>query len=175
MIISRPPSDVWCFVSDLATTPTWRTKVTSIEPPDTLQLGQQFAATTRLLGRTWRWALELTELDEGRVLSYAVVRGVAKPHVSYLIEPDPGGTRFTMTGSVEPTGFGTRLLTRLARPALRRETTIHLSNLKRLLELESRTAPYRTRDTCRWATTRASTLDAVQCASTVGASSGGDA
>jgi uncharacterized membrane protein len=141
VIIRRAPSDVWDFVSHLATTPTWRTTVTSIEPPDTLQVGEQFSATTRLLGRTWRWVLELTELDDGRQLDYVVVQGVVKPYVSYRVEPDPDGTRFTMTGGINQFGLGGRLLTRFAHPALRRETAAHLTNLKSLLESRSHPAP----------------------------------
>jgi hypothetical protein len=122
------------YVSDLAKTPTWRTTVTSIEPPDLLRVGVQFPATTRLLGRTRRWMLEITEFEEGRHLGYVVAQGVVKPHVSYRVEPELDGTRFTMTGGIDRLGPGRRLLTSVAHPALRRETAAHLQNLERILE-----------------------------------------
>lgn len=140
VIICCAPSEVWDFVSDLARTPEWRTTVTSINPPDTLRPGEQFSGTTRLLGRTWRWVLELTELDERRQLDYVVVQGVVKPYVSYRVEPDPDGTRFTMTGGIDQLRVGGRLLAMFARPALRRETDTHLKNLKGLLESGQRPA-----------------------------------
>lgn len=134
VVIRRAPSDVWDFVSDLSRTPRWRTTVKSIEPPITFEVGAQFSATTRLLGTTWQWVLELTEIDQGRHLSYVVVQGVVKPHVSYRVAPHRDGTQFTMTGGIDQFGLGGRLLTVFARPALRRETAAHLKNLKGLLE-----------------------------------------
>lgn len=134
VVIRRDPGDVWDYVADLAETPRWRTTVTSIEPPDELRVGARFTGTTRLLGRTWRWVLELTTVDTGRELGYAVVRGVVKPRVSYLVEPHPDGTRFTLTGTLPQPGLTGRLLSPLARPALRRETAAHLRNLRRHLE-----------------------------------------
>jgi len=134
VLIRRSPLDVWDYVSDLSKTPTWRTTVTSIAPPEDLQVGAQFEGTTRLLGRTWRWVLEVTEVDVGRKLGYVVVDGVVKLAVSYGIEPSPDGTEFTLTGGVVRYGLAGRLLKPLALPALRRETAVHLENLKRLLE-----------------------------------------
>lgn len=67
--------------------------MTSIEPPVTFQVGEQFSATTRLLGKTWRWVLELTELDQGRHLSYVVVQGVVKPADIDASQPDQDTAR----------------------------------------------------------------------------------
>jgi hypothetical protein len=134
VIIRRAPSDVWEFVADLATTPTWRTTVSSIEPPDRLEVGERFSGTTRLLGRTWQWVLEVSHVDVGTALGYVVVEGIVKPHVGYRLEPVDDGTRFTMTGGIDQFGFAGRLLKPFALPALRRETAAHLSNLKDLLE-----------------------------------------
>ena len=39
VVIARLPSDVWDFVADLSMTPTWRTTVTSIDPPEALRVG----------------------------------------------------------------------------------------------------------------------------------------
>lgn len=134
MVIRRSPSDVWNYVSDLSKTPSWRTTVTSIAAPDDLQVGAQFEGTTKLLGRTWRWVLQLTEVDVGRELGYVVIDGVVKLHVSYRLEPDPDGTEFTLTGGIVRYGLAGRLLKPFAVPVLRRETAAHLENLKQILE-----------------------------------------
>jgi uncharacterized membrane protein len=136
VVIARAPIDVWDYVSDLEKTPTWRTTVTGIEPPAVLEVGERFAGTTRLLGRTWTWSLELTEVEPGRQLGYVVVEGVVKPHVTYLVEPVADDTRFTMTGGLDQFGIAGRLLRPFAVPALRRETKAHLENLKLILESE---------------------------------------
>ena len=108
--------------------------MTSIEPPDVLEVGERFAGTNRLLGRTWTWLLELTEVEPGRGLGYVVVEGIVKPYVTYRIEHEADGTRFTMTGGIHQFGLAGRLLKPFALPALRRETDTHLKNLKRILE-----------------------------------------
>lgn len=133
-VIKRPPEDVWDYVADLAKTPMWRTTVTSIDPPGHLRVGERFSGTTKVLGRTWRWEMALTDVDVGRRLGYVVVAGVVKPSVTYVIEPDPEGSRFTLIGTIEKFGLAGRLLQPVAVPVLRRETEAHLQNLKKLLE-----------------------------------------
>jgi uncharacterized membrane protein len=134
VIIGRAPIDVWEYVSDLEKTPTWRTTVTGIEPPSVLEVGERFAGTTRLLGRTWTWLLELTAVEPGERLEYVVVEGIVEPYVAYRVEPEADETRFTMTGRIDRFGLAGRLLKPFALPALRRETDAHLKNLKRILE-----------------------------------------
>ncbi len=134
VVIARAPIDVWDYVADLGKTPTWRTTVTSIAPPDAFEVGERFAGTTRLLGRAWTWLLELTDVEPGRRLGYVVVQGVVKPHVTYRVEPETDGTRFTVIGGIDQFGPAGRLLKPFAVPALRRETDAHLKNLKRILE-----------------------------------------
>lgn len=132
--IDRPPDVVWAFVSDLRRWPEWRTTIRSIEPPDELAAGAAFAGTTRLLGRTWTWGLELTAIDPPRHLAYRVTEGVATPTVEYLVEPSGAGTRFTMSGYIDDMGVVARLLKPVALRSLRRETRAHLGNLKALVE-----------------------------------------
>ena len=68
------------------------------------------------------------------MLAYVVVEGVVKPRVSYRLEAHPAGTLFTMVGGLDQYGLAGRLLKPVALPALRRETTAHLANLKAVLE-----------------------------------------
>jgi len=132
--LDQPVADVWALVTDLARWPEWRTTITSIEPPTALTVGAPFSGTTHLLGRTWRWGLELTVVEPGERLAYDVVRGVAKPTVEYRLEPLDGGCRFTMSGSIDRMGLLGRILAPVALPSLRREAAIAVANLERLLE-----------------------------------------
>lgn len=132
--IDCPVDDVWAFVSDVGAWPTWRTTITSVEPPTSLEAGAPFSGTTRLLGRTWRWGLELTVVEPGECLAYDVVKGVAKPTVEYHLEPIEGGCRFTMSGHIERMGLLGSVLAPLALPALRRESVDHVGLLKGILE-----------------------------------------
>ena len=132
--IELPPDAVWDYVTDLRRTPEWRTTIRSIEPPEQLAVGAPFTGTTRLLGRTWHWQLEIVALDPPRHFSYVVTEGVATPTVDYVVEPLQAGTRFTMSGRIDDMGVVARLLTPFALRALRRETRLHLDNLKARLE-----------------------------------------
>ena len=76
----------------------------------------------------------MTALDAPRHFAYVVTEGVATPTVEYLVEPDAGGTRFTMSGYITEMGLVARLIQPFALAALRRETPRHLRFLRELLE-----------------------------------------
>ena len=134
IVIDRPVPAVWAVATDLARTPEWRTTVTSVEPPPELASGERFRATTRLLGRRWTWALELTAVDHERRFAYRVVEGFTDLEVAYLLEPKGDGCRFTMTGTSSSRGVVARAVEPLAARALRRQLDQQLANLRRLVE-----------------------------------------
>ena len=135
IVIDRPVADVWAFVSDLASTPKWRTSVTDVEPGVELAVGNEFGATTKVLGRQWRWRLRLTAVEHEARLAYEVSEGVTDIRVEYRLEPtDAGGCRFTLAGESRPTNLLTRVLDRPAAWQLRREIAKQLSKLKDLME-----------------------------------------
>jgi uncharacterized protein YndB with AHSA1/START domain len=134
--IDRPVEEVWAFVTDLGRWPEWRTTITSIDPPASLTVGEGFSGTTHIIGRTWHWQLELTVVEPNLRLAYDVVKGVAKPTVDYHLEPLGDRCRFTMTGTIDRMGVLGRILAPVALPALRRESSAHVQNLKRILEHE---------------------------------------
>jgi uncharacterized protein YndB with AHSA1/START domain len=124
------PADVWAFVSDLASTPRWRTTVEHVEAPPTLAVGTRMPATTRLFGKRWRWTIEVTAVEPRHRLAYRTT-GLATIDVEYLLDADPdgaGGTRFTFRGS------SPSRLSALARPTLDREARHALENLRATLD-----------------------------------------
>ena len=132
--LPHAPDDVWSLTTDLARTPEWRTTITSIRPPAELRVGERFSGTTRLLGRSWQWTLQITALEPTRRFAYTVVDGVARPSVEYTIEPSGRGCRFTMTGWIDDKNLAARLLIPFALPVLRREAARHLEQLRHLLD-----------------------------------------
>ena len=136
--IDAPGRQVWAVASDLGRTPEWRTTIRTIEPPDEMVIDAPFSGTTRLLGKTWHWKLRVTALDPPRHFAYVVTEGVATPTVEYLVEPlGDDRTRFTMSGHIDQMNLVARALKPFALRALRRETRVHLENLKRLVESDS--------------------------------------
>jgi carbon monoxide dehydrogenase subunit G len=126
------PADVWAFVSDLSSTPRWRTTVESIQAPSHFEVGIRMPATTRVLGMRWRWTIEITSIEPPRRLAYRTT-GVATIDVEYVVDARPdGGSRFTFTGS-SPSRLAV-----LARPTLDREARKALSNLQVILDGQQR-------------------------------------
>jgi uncharacterized membrane protein len=122
------PDEVWAFVSDLVATPRWRTTIESIEAPPHLEVGGRMPATTRVLGKRWRWTVEITSLDPPRRLAYRTT-GAATIDVEYVVDARPdGGSRFSFTGS------SSSRLSFLVRRTLDREARKALANLRTILD-----------------------------------------
>lgn len=122
------PANVWAFVSDISSTPRWRTTVESVEAPSHLDVGTRMPATTRVFGKRWRWTIEITAIEAPRRLAYRTT-GVATIDVEYVVDAGPdGGSRFTFTGS------SPSRLAALARRTLDREARTALSNLRAILD-----------------------------------------
>lgn len=135
--IDHPATEVWGVVTDLARTPEWRGNVRTIEPPPTLAVGERFAGTTRLLGRTWTWGLEITVVEPPHRFGYRVIDGVAAPAVEYVLAPTDGATEFTMSGRIDDTDVATWMLARTTLPFLRREARVAVARLERIVDAES--------------------------------------
>lgn len=135
--IERPVMDVWVYVTDLPRTPLWRTTVRTVTAPSALGVGQSFTASTRVLGRTWEWVLEITALEPPNRFTYAVVHGVAPLAVEYRLDDAADGCDFALVASVDAVRLPARVLEPIAGRVLRRETVRHLANLKRILEAGS--------------------------------------
>ena len=98
--LHHTPATVWEYTTDLSRTPEWRTTITSIEPPAASASGERFTGTTRLLGRSGGWGLEVTAVEPQRRFAYKVVDGVAKPPWSTASSPPaPGAGSRCLAGS----------------------------------------------------------------------------
>jgi hypothetical protein len=122
------PDDVWAFVSDLRSTPRWRTTVEAVDAPADVSLGTKMAATTKVFGKRWRWTIEVTAYEPPRRLAYRT-SGLTTIDVAYAIDPVPdSGSRFTFTGA------SASKLAPLARRTLDREARKALANLRAILD-----------------------------------------
>jgi uncharacterized protein YndB with AHSA1/START domain len=128
--LQAPPSKVWEVVSDLATTPRWRTTVESVSAPPHVELGSRMPATTRVWGKRWRWNVEVTAYESPRRIAYRT-SGMATVDVEYVLEETPtGGTHFSFTGS------SGSWLAPLMRRTLEREARQALENLRGIVDGE---------------------------------------
>ena len=138
ILIDRPLTQVWAFLTDLKNTPQWdvgvsETRVTSDGPPG---LGTIFENVGMFLGRYSVREYKVTEYEPNRKVTVDMTTPpgfIRHGGVSYTFEPAGVGTRLTATGTVQLQGFFVLLQPILGQRA-RRDVEGDLANLKRLLE-----------------------------------------
>jgi uncharacterized protein YndB with AHSA1/START domain len=134
--IAAPPERVWAEIEDIGSHVRWMEDAVAIRftSEERAAVGTTFDCDTRigLLRLTDR--MEVTEWNPRRALGIRHV-GVVTGSGRFLLEPVPGGTRFTWEEDLTfPPWMGGRVGGVLAAPVLRRVWARNLANLKRLVE-----------------------------------------
>jgi uncharacterized protein YndB with AHSA1/START domain len=131
--IERPVEDVFAYIDDLSHLPEWIDIIDdSVASESTTRIGTQVTNRIDLLGRHFRNVLEVVEREPNRKLS---LRATQPFNVTgtFVVEPEDGGARFTVTLDAQPAAFF-----RVGEPILagvgRRRFAGHLRRLKGRLE-----------------------------------------
>jgi uncharacterized protein YndB with AHSA1/START domain len=129
--IRRSPEDVWAFVVDHVNDPRWCKKVKSVEPA-----GERRWSVTHKpvpLRPPMTLALEQLRADRPKLLILREEDRASVFEVTYLLEADGHGTRFTQTSE-----FEWKTLPKVLRAAfgrgVRRDVQRQLRDLKHVLE-----------------------------------------
>lgn len=127
--LGKPVEEAWAFLTDLANTGTWRDRmdVTWLEPGRTFEVTSSFGPWRKMTMRG-----EVTANEPMTRFAYRIVEGPLKARNEYLLAPDGGGTRFTMSGGAAM-GAVTRALGPLLRVGYARTTKRELRRLQELL------------------------------------------
>jgi uncharacterized protein YndB with AHSA1/START domain len=135
--ISRPPEEVFAYVTDPTRFAEWQKDVVSVRmehngPP---RVGSRFITTRRIGRREQTMAQEITHLDSPRSWAAHGVAGVIRPGATITIEPLDGGThsRVTFTLDFEGHGIGVPLVPLIRRMAAKQAPASY-RNLKERLE-----------------------------------------
>lgn len=98
--ISRPPQEVFNFLSKFENIPVWDSSVVHAETigggPE--QLGTRAHGTSKIVGKKFDWTAEIIEF---------------RPPSSLVSRSVDGQLKFTITNSFQPEGDGTRLTYRI--------------------------------------------------------------
>jgi uncharacterized protein YndB with AHSA1/START domain len=135
VVIERPVSEVFAYVIDGTTAPSWRPSCVDIRLA-TGSLGQVGARYEQgLKGPGGRIAgdYELSEVVPNKVIAFKVVAGPARPQGRYEFTPEGGGTRVIFGLNWEPKGIKENLMAPLVARTMPGEVAT-LDNLKRVLE-----------------------------------------
>lgn len=140
VVISRPVSEVWDFLTEARNWPSWETSILECEQitDGEIGVGTRWRGVNRLLGKRVDWVTEFTEYEPQKLISGKSVDGkVGFTNTSKLEETD-GGTRFTYRLETE-SGLG-GIFGKLADPivsaAYSRVVRASLDNLADLLTAE---------------------------------------
>jgi uncharacterized protein YndB with AHSA1/START domain len=133
--IDRPVEEVFAYVLDGTTAPTWRPGILDIR----LASGARGQVGTRyeqgMKGPTGRIAAdyELTEIVPNQLIAFKVIAGPARPQGRYEFAPTGRATRVTFSLDWEPKGIKEKLMSPMVARTMPGEVAT-LDNLKRVLE-----------------------------------------
>jgi len=133
--INRAQADVYAYVADLRNEPTWHVDIESVpsETPAVPELGRVVSVTFKpFMGKT-DGTFTLMEVVPGSRLVYRADFAGLQPVITYLIEPNADGTRFTRSVEMQPHGFA-KLMTPMMKRMLPKRNRVFVDNLKRALE-----------------------------------------
>lgn len=134
IVIERPTSDVYAYVSDLTNEPSWHTDILDIRAtdPSEVGLGSRWTVTVRFMGRR-AYEVQLTGFERDHRVEITTTAGWPRPTATYLLEPVGDGTRFVRRVDIPLRG-----LLRPLQPAMRRTVQGRndgfVANLKATLE-----------------------------------------
>jgi len=131
--IRRSPEDVWAFVVDHVNDPRWCKKVKSVE-----RVGERGWSVTHKpvpLRPSMILALEQVQADRPKLLVLREEDRASVFEVTYRLEADGQGTRFTQSSEFEWKSLPKVLRTTFAR-GVRRDVQRQLRDLKHVLEAE---------------------------------------
>lgn len=140
-VIDRPIEEVWEFVADARNNPRWQGPIIEVRRGTgaPLAVGDEIEEVASFLGRRFTLTLQITELVAP---SWSAVRTASGPVTltgAYQLEEAAGGTRFSVRGDVEGSGFFALAEPVFARLA-RRELASSCDTLTELLHAQATTA-----------------------------------
>ncbi len=135
VVIERPVSEVFAYVIDGTTAPTWRPSCIDVRLASGTpgQVGARYEQGLKGPGGRIAGDYELSEVMPNKVIAFKVVAGPARPQGRYEFTPEGGGTRVTFALNWEPKGINENLMAPMVARTMPGEVAT-LNNLKRVLE-----------------------------------------
>jgi uncharacterized protein YndB with AHSA1/START domain len=135
VVIARPPDEVFRYVADLRNEPSWHVDVASV-PPDTEPVpivGKSYPLKFKpFMGKTDGVFTAIAVEPGARVVYQADFAGL-QPRITYTVEREGEGTRFTRAVEMQPRGLKVMMTPMMATMVPRHNKTF-VRNLKQALE-----------------------------------------
>ncbi len=137
VFISRPPQDVFDYLSTAENLPVWDSSIMEAEQVTSgpMQIGTRWRGVSKILGRRFEWTTQVTDLEPPARSTSQAVEGKLRFTVNQYLEPENDGTRFAYKVEAD-SGLGGifgRLTDPLVEKAQRRTVRGNLDTLAELL------------------------------------------
>lgn len=135
IVIDRPMSEIFAYVSDLTNAPEWQTGLLEVRRTTAapLGIGTQFTFIRKFLGRRLEATNEFTEYQPNETVTFVTTSGPVSVEASYLFKTEARGTRVTCRMQMKAEGFS-RLAEPFVAASVQREMSAEFAYLKDLLE-----------------------------------------
>jgi len=133
--VDRGPADVYRYVADLRNEPAWHEDIASVptDTPPEPEVGRTVHITFKpFMGRT-EGTFTALEVEPGSRIVYRAELAGLRPIITYTVEADGTGARFTRGVQMQPKGFGA-LMTPMMAIMVPRRNRLFVANLQRALE-----------------------------------------
>ena len=137
IVIPVPPEEVFDYLNDPAHLPEYDATIltSELQGVGPVQVGSRFKGKSKILGRTFDWTVEVTELDRPTKQTIKSVEGKIDFTGTYALTPEAGGTRVDYrleAGSGLGGVFG-RIADGLVNKAYARQVRANLATLSEIL------------------------------------------
>jgi uncharacterized protein YndB with AHSA1/START domain len=133
VMIQRPPSEVFAYLTDMSKLPEWQSSATEASVDGEMKLGARVREVRSLLGRRGESTLEVSEFEPDRKFSLRVVSGPLLFEVRHTLTEENGGTRLDWVGEADTSKFP-RFAVRMVAGAVEVQFKADLERLKSMLE-----------------------------------------
>lgn len=102
--ISQSPSVVFDYVIDLGRSVEWQSgmKESYLLSEEPMNVGSRYVQEASFLGQRLKTTFEITNFQPGREISASSIEGPFPLKVTRIVEPWPGGSRFTTRVESDP-------------------------------------------------------------------------
>ena len=135
IVVERNSEDVFTYVADLRNEPSWHVDIASV-PPETdpvPQVGRTYPVTFKPFMGKSDGSFTALEVVPGRKIVYQAELAGIRPVITYTVEPDGAGTRFTRAVDLKISG-ALVVMTPVMALMVPRRNKVFVANLKRILE-----------------------------------------
>lgn len=142
ILVERPASDVFAFVSDLTHEPRFHTDVAEAKAatPGPVGVGSVFELTPRPGAGPRRAMARVTRLDPDREIEFETQFGEMRVVRAYRVQPEGGATRVHHRLVLDPP-VAMKLVSFVMRRSVAKRWDRFLANLKAILEEPSASGP----------------------------------